>query len=195
LAVQIFSAKSFPCCANFCLRQTAVEFGHLFEPLTFKIVNSSFYVDDCLVSQPTVQEANVAQKELREFLAKRSFRLRKRITNSDTVLKYIPESERATPISEHSLKDSVKERLLGMLWKLLENDFTFAVDLPQRPLTRRGILSALSSLFDPLGFVSPVILGGKLILQDLCKRKAGWEEQVTPSEAQQWQQWINFCHH
>ena len=63
--------------------------------------------------------------------------------------------------------------------------------MPQKSLTRRGMLSALASLFDPLGFVSPVILEGRMMLRNLCRRKAGWDEEVTSSEAERWLQWIN----
>ena len=38
MTVHIFGAKSSPCCANFSLRQTVVEFGHLYEPLISKII-------------------------------------------------------------------------------------------------------------------------------------------------------------
>ena len=188
--VHIFGAKSSPCCANFCLRQTAVEFGHLYDPLVSKFIRNSFYVDDCLVSVSTVREAILAQKYLREILAKRGFRLRKWISNNDEVLRAIPESECSTARG-HALDDTIKERLLGMRWKLKEDSFTFEVNLPQRSLTRRGILSALSSLYDPLGFVSPVILEGKLLLQALYKGKALWDEEITSSEAHKWLEWIS----
>ena len=71
-----------------------------------------------------------------------------------------------------------------MLWKLKEDAFTFTVNLPPRPLTRKGILYALSSRFDPLGFVFPVILERNLILQKLSRRKAGWNKVVSDQEAQ-----------
>ena len=66
----------------------------------------------------------------------------------------------------------------------------FRYIFPKKPLTHRGILSALSSLYDPLGFVSPVVLEGRLLLQALSRRKADWDEEVTPSEAQKWLEWI-----
>ena len=72
-----------------------------------------------------------------------------------------------------------------------EDAFTFLVNLPEKALTRRGILSALSSLYDPLGFDSPVILEGRLFLQALRRRKADWDEEVTTLEAQKWLEWIN----
>ena len=42
LLVHIFGAKSSPTCANFALKQTAAEFGHLFEPNMLEIVNRHF---------------------------------------------------------------------------------------------------------------------------------------------------------
>ena len=122
-------------------------------------------MDDCLVSLPSVEEAIATYKNLSELLAKRGFRLQKWLSNNDKVLQEIPESERSSSAQGHTLEDSTKERLLGMLWKLKEDAFTFSVNLPEKPLTCRGILSALSSLYDPLGFVSPVILEGRLLLQ------------------------------
>ena len=87
------------------------------------------------------------------------------------------------------MEDSASERLLRMLWRL--KDDVFAEEMPQKSLTRRGMPSALSSLFDPLGCVSPVILEGRMILRNLCRRKAGWDKDVTSSEAERWLQWIN----
>ena len=39
MLVQIFGAKFSPTCANFALKQTAAEFGHLFEPGMWKQSN------------------------------------------------------------------------------------------------------------------------------------------------------------
>ena len=42
--------------------------------------------------------------------------------------------------------------------------------LPEKPFTCCGILSTVSSLFDPLDVVAPIILEPKLMLQDQCKQ-------------------------
>jgi len=45
----------------------------------------------------------------------------------------------------------------------------FKETIKDRPLTQRGILlSIISFIYDPLDFLSPVILRVKIILQDLC---------------------------
>ena len=43
---------------------------------------------------------------------------------------------------------------------------------------KRGILSTVSSLLDPLGFVAPLLLDRKSILQELCRREVGWDDPI-----------------
>ena len=60
--------------------------------------------------------------------------------------------------------------------------------MKDRPTTRRGILLVVSSVYDPLGFVAPFILTAKLILQDLCKKKPGWDDKI-PEDFERWKAW------
>ena len=41
--------------------------------------------------------------------------------------------------------------------------------LKDKPCTKRGILSTITSIFGTLGFVAPSLLEGNKILQELCK--------------------------
>jgi hypothetical protein len=59
-----------------------------------------------------------------------------------------------------------------------------------KPLTKRGVLSFVSSLFDPLGFVSPFVLSAKMILQELCRMKVGWDDNLPEKELTQWLKWL-----
>ena len=70
------------------------------------------------------------------------------------------------------------ERALGVEWDVEHDVFTFSIANKHKPLMRRGILSAVSSIYDPLGFLAPVILTAKQILQHLCKMKVSWDETV-----------------
>ena len=61
----------------------------------------------------------------------------------------------------------------------MESDtLQFRIELKDKPLSRRGILSTVSSVFDPLGLVAPFILVGKRILQELCRDGVGWDDEV-----------------
>ena len=61
----------------------------------------------------------------------------------------------------------------------MESDsFRFRVNISFRPPTRNGILSVASAFFDPLGFLAPFVLIAKEILQDLCRIKLGWDDEI-----------------
>ena len=55
---------------------------------------------------------------------------------------------------------------------------------------RREILSTVSSVYDPLGFVAPFILSAKLILQHLCRLKLDWDDKVPEEFLNRWQAWL-----
>ena len=63
------------------------------------------------------------------------------------------------------------ERALGMRWDIESDTFFFLITPKQLSVTRRSILSVLSSVYDPLGFLAPVMLPGKGILQDPVQAK------------------------
>ena len=44
--------------------------------------------------------------------------------------------------------------------------------------TKRGILSLVSAVFDPLGILTPSWLGPKLIIQELWKLKIDWDSKI-----------------
>ena len=60
------------------------------------------------------------------------------------------------------------------------------MSIKEKPLTRRGLLSAVSSLFDPLGFMAPVELIAKLLLQDLCWKKLAWDDRIPNDDQVLW---------
>ena len=66
----------------------------------------------------------------------------------------------------------------------------FEVGLKEKPNTNRGMLSMVSSIYDPLGLVSPFILEGRQIVQKLCFSKLNWDEPVNEDVKQYWQNWI-----
>ena len=72
----------------------------------------------------------------------------------------MPEEDRCEKYKELSL-ERTSQRVLGVHWDIVEDDFRIKVDMPRKSCTRRGILSASHSLFDPLGFVAPVLVETK----------------------------------
>ena len=113
------------------------------------------------------------------------------LSNDLTVLNAIPQEERCKELQEEMLEDELLsiERALGVLWCSQTDNFKFTVTLNEKLPTRRGILSMISSVYDPLGFLSPFILRAKRILQDLCKEDLGWDGKIPVEQQERWQQW------
>ena len=118
--------------------------------------------------------------------------LTKWISSSPEVLESIPVEERAQEIKKLDLqKDELPiERLLGVQWQIQSDTFGFNVNLKPKPPTRGGILSVVGSVFDPFGFVAPVVLTAKNIWQDLGRSKLGWEDEVPTEHSVHWQRWL-----
>jgi len=51
------------------------------------------------------------------------------------------------------------------------------------------VLSELSKVFDPMGFLSPIIILEKIFVQELWFLKLDFDEELPPSYANQWQQY------
>ena len=52
------------------------------------------------------------------------------------------------------------------------------VDLPWKPRTKRGMLATMNAVFDPLGFIIPIVLEAKLLFRDLCEKKLDWDRSM-----------------
>ena len=61
--------------------------------------------------------------------------------------------------------------------------------MQDKPLSKRGMLSELSSVYDPLGFVAPFLLHGRKIIQILSQQELGWDEIVSDEVAKDWVEW------
>ena len=127
-----------------------------------------------LKSVKSVSEAVLLIPQVCDLLSHGSFNLTKFLSNSREVIQSISEDKRAPSVKHYDLDDKLPfERALGLQWDVQEDQFTFKITPKEKPLTRRGILSVTSALFDPLGLVSPVTMMRKLLLQDLCRLKLG----------------------
>ena len=83
------------------------------------------------------------------------------------------------------------QRALGVLWCVESDQFQFRITLNTKPLTRRGVLSVVSSVYDPFGFVAPFVLSAKKILQDLCREdKLDWDDEMPDQYRIRWTKWI-----
>lgn len=117
------------------------------------------------------------------------------MSNDVNVLSSIPESERAQSVVNLDLDEVPVERALGVEWNVQEDVFKFRVIERKKAAMRRGILSDVSSMYDPLGFAAPFILPAKRLLQEFFKIKIGWDEDISRNMLEVWERWLNDLPH
>ena len=191
MTVHLFGATSSTGCANFALKTTADQYEESCGREAADFVRRNFYVDDGLKSVQFVEEAKELIKNTKSLCQKGGFRLHKFTSNNKEVMSSVPQENRASDTKDRHLVNDVTaiERALGVHWCIESDTLQFRIIVQDKPLSRRGILSTVSSVFDPLGLVAPFILVGKRILQELCRDGVGWDDEVPDDLRPQWEKW------
>lgn len=189
----MFGATLSPGCANLALRTAADDGKDDLGVEAASFIKENFYVDDGLKSVPTVPEAIKLINNGTEMCMRGGFRLHKVTSSSKEDVKSIPEALLAKDIKDIDLNCDLlpPEHVLGVEWNIENHAFKFHITLKDKPLTRCGILSTVSSVYDPLGFAAPFLLQGKRILQLLCKENLGWDDTIPDELRMQWETWRN----
>ena len=190
MRVHLFGAASSPGCSNFALKHLAAQGRGHYNEEAIRFIQRSFYVDDGLTSVSTTTEAISLIKESRALCRTGNLRLHKFVSNSKDVINSVPPTE-CTQVKDQdiALGEHI-ERALGVQWCVEADEFQFRIIVKDKPLTRRGVLSTIASVFDPLGFVAPFILLGKQILQTLCSEKVTWDEALPEHVRPRWESWL-----
>lgn len=192
MKVHPFGATSSPSCACYALRKTAEDNSQNIAPEVISAVCNNFYVDDLLKSLTSEREAVIMVKKIIELCQRGGFKLNKWMSNSHQVSCNISQEHRSKNMHELGLdRDKLPfERALGLYWGVEADVFSFKQAVKEQPHTKRGILSVVSSVYDPLGFLSPFTLMAKFILRELCRMKYSWDDPVPRVIQLQWEQWL-----
>ena len=107
------SASSFA--ANMAVKQNALDHAVEF-PRAAKVVDKSFYVDDCLSGADSVSEAVALQSELHSLFSKGGFLLRKWNSSEPEVLRHIPANLKDSPALQSLPSSDDYTKTLGIEW-------------------------------------------------------------------------------
>ncbi|MCG8429838.1 MAG: hypothetical protein MJA29_01505, partial [Candidatus Omnitrophica bacterium] len=95
-----------------------------------------------------------------------------------------------TTVIDLDLDTKFVTRTLGVACDMKHDTFFFKTVPVQKSLTKRSILSTVSSVFDPLGFVAPYVIRAKVILQDLWVKGVDWDEPLEHDDVTDWSSWV-----
>ena len=173
------------------MKKTAEDNRKYFDAEIIDTVNRNVYVDDCLKSVASTDEAVHLVHQLPALLRRGGLCLTKWLSNHREVLASVPECHRAPSVKSLNLELEKLpiERTLGMHWDTEQDTFSFRTIRDVTVNTRRSILSDVSSLYDPLGLAAPMILPSKRLLQMMCKENLGWDDVICSDDVVRWSEW------
>jgi len=150
------------------------------------------YVDDICTGADSVAEVLVLQSNLTQILKKSGFELKKWSSNTPAVLDAVPVDDRVSlPLPFESTEDS-GTKVLGLEWHPEGDFFKCALSLSPKPLySKRGILSLVARIFDPLGIFGPAVFLAKIIMQRTWKSGLGWDDPLPADIAAEWRAFVS----
>ncbi|GFU93090.1 integrase catalytic domain-containing protein [Trichonephila clavipes] len=156
-------------------------------PLAAKIARENIYIDDLLSGADTEVEAKSIIIEIQNLLKSGGFILRKWCSHPKVLQDLDTSLLASKPI--HSLGDEEsKQRVLGLIWNLKTDSIQVKVVHEEIVKTKRQLLSVIAQIFDPLGLFSPSVITLKIMLQELWKSKAFWDDPIPSSILENWNQ-------
>ena len=178
--VHLFGARSSPSVAEYGLKfivDREASTGDVQEPVK-QFIRHNFYVDDGLNSCNSEEDAVQTIEATKWILSKYHLELHKISSNSDHVRDYF--SVQPTDVSrEVAITTHDPSRALGVVWDTKTDRFVITASILDRPFTRRGVLSSVNGLFDPIGMISPVILWGRhfqrQVMTQISDEKLDWD--------------------
>lgn len=104
------------------------------------------------------------------------------------------ESNRALGTSQ-SLR-SGEQKILGVHWNVSADHLVIDVSnvahlAKELEPTKRHIVSIVGRFYEPLGFMSPVVIQFKILFQELCRAKLDWDEPLDGELLRKWRSLIS----
>ncbi|GFT58067.1 integrase catalytic domain-containing protein [Trichonephila clavipes] len=160
-------------------------------PLAASVTIRDIYMDDILTGSSDFQEFQKLQLELISLFKKAGMSLHKWCSNTPEILNSIPKEEQSWDFHCQS-SDQKTIKTLGIIWSPQFDYFSFKTVVNCREsYTKREVLSIIARLFDPLGFLGPILTKAKLILQKLWVLKLEWDEPLSNPIAKEWNDFVS----
>lgn len=187
-----FGTTCSPCCAIYAVQRHVMDHTEPDDEVR-STVERNFYVDNCLRSLPSAQEARHLVDKLCELLATGGFQLRQWASNVPSVIEHLPSEARSdsTELWLSQDRNDPQETTLGLRWHCQSDTFGYK-PRPVKPgqCTLRYIYRVLATQYDPLGFILPFTTRAKLLVQRLWDKQREWDDPNLPENLlKSWRNW------
>ena len=152
---------------------------------------NSLHADDLRTGANDVDEAFDYFCKCKDRLELDIFNLRKFISNSAEVEQMV-NNNYGMLTEEHNCL--IENKILGLKWDKCEDNFVFDFNEIREGFdiipTRRNVIKAIASLYDPLGLLNPIVVQMKTFFQMLCSGKYDWDNLITNDYLEEWNELV-----
>lgn len=149
-------------------------------PATSNALRDSIYVDDVIFGAANDHETETQYIEVQKIFDRAS---KSQMWGSNSVVmrqKFKEQSDTA--------KITTATKVLGISWNQETDRLSFplkhdVVSSTNRKLTKREAVHLIAQIYDPLGFVLPYTVTGKVLLQTIGKSEADWTRSYMTTSA------------
>lgn len=187
-----FGTTSSPCCATFALQSHVKDHAAGNEDIA-QALEESFYVDNCLRSLPTAEDARSLVDKMRDLLMTGGFEIRQWASNDPTVVAHLPAEAKseATELWLMEKQSEPQEPALGLRWHCLSDSLGYRTrPLETQQPTMRSMYRVLATQYDPLGVIIPYTTRAKVLIQKLWAKQRNWDDpNLPPDLLAAWASW------
>jgi hypothetical protein len=170
------------------LKQLVADEGNAF-PLAAHSLSQHAYVDDLITGASTLEDAHRLVTQLVALLDKGGFELRKWATNCPELLKDIPPEHLEN--SDCLFDNSAALKILGIKFLPEQDVFAYNVESFSGNVTKRTVLSFIARVFDPVGWLSPVVFRLKCFMKRLWLAHLQWDDPLPMILQVEWSEFVN----
>jgi transposase InsO family protein len=164
-------------------------------PELVREVRDNLYVDDLMLGGDDATKVREKRSKAIEVFEDATFHLHKWHSNVGNLEESeqratIPTSDDETTFAKRQLGISTPNTtLLGLPWDKARDTISVVTNQEAPATTKRGALSHLAKVYDPLGLVSPTTLTGKLLFREMCEAGLSWDGEFPGELQERWKAW------
>ncbi|XP_063825323.1 uncharacterized protein LOC135074871 [Ostrinia nubilalis] len=157
-------------------------------PLAAKLTKTDYYMDDLITGANTESEALQIYDEMNRLMKLGGFKLQKWNSNCENIVEKIQDKNEQNGKQVTPIKLNKTIKVLGVSWCRITDNFVYTVELPdpKEPITKRKVLADVAKLYDPEGWIAPVVVNAKKFIQTLWKSGLLWDQSLPEDILSEW---------
>ena len=143
-------------------------------------------MDNLITGVDTLRNAEFLFKEAKSLFSGAAMNIREWASNSKQFMDLLPPKDRTV---------NCEQKVLGINWNLVSDELSLSkpsASKLQHVSSKREVLQAIASVFDPLGFFAPIVLEAKLFMKELWIERCDWDYKL---DDKQLVEWLRVCKH